>query len=244
MELVNLPVDTAVLAPAPAPVQPELEQPVIQAPAIEKLVEREIPKIVEAPPPPPPEPEPPPAPKPTPKPKPAPETPPKKPTPEKKPSPAPQQTITAEDFFSKHGRPSPPSPKPRQTQPAQTITAPRIDVSKITQNLNQFLESSSSSNRMTEQEQSAMLAYIGRLKHLIEIAWDKPASLAGREISAEVLITLSPSGQVTNVRFSRRSGNGAFDDSVIAAVRNARSAGAIPTGRSETVRLTFEMIER
>ncbi len=89
-----------------------------------------------------------------------------------------------------------------------------------------------------------MLAYIGRLKHLIEIAWDKPASLSNHEISAEVLITLSPSGQVTNVRFSRRSGNSTFDDSVSAAARNARSAGPVPTGKSETVRLTFEMIER
>lgn len=61
---------------------------------------------------------------------------------------------------------------------------------------------------------------IGRIKNHIEQRWIKPASTK-EGMTCTIRVSLIPSGEVINVRYIKRSGNGAFDQSVYTAVKRA-----------------------
>ena len=86
-----------------------------------------------------------------------------------------------------------------------------------------------------------MSAYNSRLRSCIDAAWVKPSQLAGIRFFAEVDFDVLPSGQITNARLHRGSGNAAFDQSILAAFRNASSAGPTPTGQSHQFSLPFQI---
>jgi TonB family protein len=83
--------------------------------------------------------------------------------------------------------------------------------------------------------------YSARLRSRIDAAWTKPAQLAGVNLVAEIVFDVSASGRITNVRLSRSSGNSAFDQSILAALRRATSAGPTPTGQAHQFTLPFRM---
>ena len=88
---------------------------------------------------------------------------------------------------------------------------------------------------------SALASYSSRLRSRIDAEWVKPAQLAGLRLLAEVVFDVSSSGQITNVRLLDGSGNAAFDQSILAAFRNASSAGPTPTGQSHQFSLPFQI---
>ena len=61
---------------------------------------------------------------------------------------------------------------------------------------------------------------IGRIKNHIEQRWIKPASTKVG-MTCTIRVSLIPSGEVINVQYIKRSGNGAFDQSVYTAVKRA-----------------------
>lgn len=61
---------------------------------------------------------------------------------------------------------------------------------------------------------------IGRIKAHIEQRWIKPASTRAG-MTCTIRVSLIPSGEVINVRYIKRSGNEAFDQSVYTAVKRA-----------------------
>ena len=88
---------------------------------------------------------------------------------------------------------------------------------------------------------SALASYSSRLRSRIDAEWVKPAQLAGLRLLAEVVFDVSSSGQITNVRLLDGSGNAAFDQSILAAFRNASSGGPTPTGQSHQFSLPFQI---
>ena len=216
--------------PTPDPVEePQpVEEPAIEAPMIEQPQPVDIPDLAI----PEPEPEPtppPPAPTPTPTPTPAPKVEPK-PTPPK-PQPKP---MTAEEFQQKFGKPSPTPPKPVKPTKAPTITVKKPTVTGV----------STSPQRSSAAEQRALEDFIARLRHQIELAWNKPDALEGSEVFAVVSVTVQPSGALRPVKLVTPSGSRLFDNSILAAVQNTRNIGGAPGGQAVTINYTFRMVER
>lgn len=157
------------------------------------------------------------------------------PKPAPKPTPPQERLMSAEEFFENNPRSD---PKPRPVQPRPNITVPQIEVPQL------VIPQSSPSNprpRISAQEMSALADYSARLRSRIDAAWTKPAQLAGVQLMAEVIFDVSASGSITNVRLSRGSGNAAFDQSILAAFRQASSAGPTPTGQAHQFTLPFRM---
>ncbi|MGZ0656135.1 TonB family protein [Coraliomargarita sp. W4R53] len=202
-------------APSPSPEQPT-EIPEVELPPVPQ-VEIPVPQPVQ--------PTPTPAPKPTPKPRPA-ET----------PKPAPPKLVDFRDFAKEHPKEN---PKPRQPTPRPSIAVRQIDVPKLI--VPRSTTSNQSNQQLSSQQLSALATYSSRLRSRIDGAWTKPAHLAGVQLVAEVVFNVSASGKITNARLRPGSGNAAFDQSVLAAFRQASSAGPTPTGQAHEFSLTFRM---
>ena len=156
------------------------------------------------------------------------------PRPKEKPPPKPQ-IIDYRDFTKEHPKDK---PKPRPVVPRPDISVHQIDVPKL------IIPRSSSPTRpspqLSPQQMSALADYSSRLRSRIDAAWVKPAQLAGVRLVAEVVFNVSSSGQITNVKLRRGSGNAAFDQSILTAFRNASSAGPTPTGQSHEFSMSFQ----
>ena len=163
---------------------------------------------------------------------------PKRPVPTPRPkemSPKPE-IINYRDFTKEHPKDE---PKPRPVAPRPDIRVPQIDVPKLI-----FPRTSSltiPSPQFSPQQMSALAAYSSRLRSRIDAEWVKPTQLAGVRLSAEVVFDVSSSGQITNLTLLAGSGNAAFDQSILAAFRNASPAGPTPTGQSHQFSLSFQI---
>lgn len=198
--------------------QPPTPQPPVELPPVE-LPPVELPPVPQFD-----------IPKPTPAPTPRPAD-----TPKPKPRPPEEPLMSAADFFKNNPKPD---PKPRPVTRPPNITVPKIDVPKL------IMPQSTPRNpspQLSQQQMSDLADYSSRLRSRIDAAWIKPAQLAGVNLVAEVVFNVSPSGQITHVRLRRSSGNTDFDQSILAALRRATSAGPTPTGQTHEFSLPFRM---
>lgn len=166
-------------------------------------------------------------------------------TPDPVPTPPKPELTTAAEFFKNNPKPDPrpQTSRPRQVRAPQ-IEAPRLVVPRArpsAANPSAANPSANASPQLSQQQISALADYSSRLRSRIDAAWQKPPQLAGVRLVAEVVFTVSASGRISNVRLNPGSGNAAFDQSVLAAFREATSAGATPTGDSHEFRLSFRM---
>ena len=163
------------------------------------------------------------------------------PTPKPAPPKPEPKIMTQAEFIRQYG-----APKPRQqTRPTPqrpSVTVPRIDVSKLVMPSNPS-HSASGPRPLTQQQMSALGTYSAQLRSRIDAAWAKPANLAGIKIAATVVFDVSASGRITNAQLKPRSGNSAFDQSVLAAFRKVMSAGPTPTGQGHSFSMTFRMTD-
>lgn len=157
-------------------------------------------------------------------------------TPKPKPKPPEPQIVDYRDFTKEHPKDN---PKPRPVQPRPNISVPQIDVPKLI--VPQSATSNQPSPQLSSQQMSALADYSSRLRSRIDAAWVKPSQLAGVRLVAEVVFDVSASGRITNARLRPGAGNAAFDQSVLAAFRNATSAGPTPTGQAHQFSLPFRM---
>ncbi|MBC2594209.1 TonB family protein [Ruficoccus amylovorans] len=211
--------------PDPAPEIPSIDAPQIAPSEPVTIPDINIPEPEPEPAPPPPAPTPTPTPTPTPKQEPAPKP---KEQPKAKP-------MSIDDFRKQHGQPTPTPPK-RNTAPTP---APKINVSDVV-----VTGPSTSSRQSSAAEQQALQNFIAQLRRQIELAWNKPEAATGRDTFAVVQVTVQPNGTLRPVVLVTPSGDRAFDNSILAAVKNARNIGGSPTGRAETIKYTFRMIDR
>ncbi len=154
-----------------------------------------------------------------------------------------QQRVSYKDYLKKH-----PTPKPAAPTTPSAVKAPRVDAEGIANGV----RGGSTANKngggggraMTREEASAMEEYVAYVRNLLKAAHEqvKPSGL-GDTLSAEVEFTVAANGAISNGRIVRSSGNAEFDASVLAALRQVRSAGPRPDRRSDTWKLTFRMRE-
>jgi protein TonB len=151
------------------------------------------------------------------------------PRPKEKP-PSEPQIIYYRDFNKEHPKDK---PKPRPFETPRGIDVHQIYVPDPSP--------SRPSPQLLRQQMSALDDYSSRLRSRIDATWVKPTQLAGVRLVAEVVFDVSSSGRIANVRLRHGSGNAAFDQSILAAFRNASPAGPTPTGQSHQFSLSFQM---
>ncbi len=159
-----------------------------------------------------------------------------RPAPDPVPNPPKPELTTAAEFFKNNPKPD---PRPQTSRPRPPVRAPQIEAPRLV--VPRASPSANSSPPLSQQQISALADYSSRLRSRIDAAWQKPPQLAGVRLVAEVVFTVSASGRISNVRLNPGSGNAAFDQSVLAAFREATSAGATPTGDSHEFRLSLRM---
>jgi len=154
-----------------------------------------------------------------------------------RPTPPQPPVVNYEDFLRSN-----PLREPRQRQPVtrQPVTVPKIDAPRLVVPTNPS-PAVNSPRPLTQQQLSALGTYSAKLRSRIDAAWAKPGSLAGALVAATVVFDVSATGRITNARLDPRSGNSAFDQSVLAAFRKVISAGPTPTGQGHSFTMTFRM---
>lgn len=165
----------------------------------------------------------------------------KKPEPkpvEKKPEPPPEK-ISYDQFVREQGAPK--VQKPREVKP-KPIKVPKINTTQIVNNLRDIMVDTTQLNQMSQSEINALEAYFARLKQRLKLAWAKPSGLSDR-LESTVEFDISAGGVLSGMRITSSSGNGDFDQSVLAAFRALRNFGPTPDGRSYPARVTFRMTD-
>jgi colicin import membrane protein len=95
---------------------------------------------------------------------------------------------------------------------------------------------------LTRDEGSELDAYFALLKARIKDNHTPPEAVSDN-LSARIEFFVAADGSVSSVRIIGSSGNAEFDRSVVEACERTRSIGPRPDGRSESVRMTFNMKE-
>jgi TonB family protein len=200
--------------PQPAPPKSEPKPQPKAEPAKPKPTETPKPRVTE-----------------TPKPKPKPTTPAPKP-----------QVQSYEEFLKSTQTETRPTPVP--TQPKPTVTAPdplatmRQEIESMLRDARQQTNSSSAS------EIQALHAYIGTLRTQLDRLWEQPTNLPPGEWIAFIEFTVTGTGQITKVRFVKRSGSDEFDQSVIRAMNRFDRTQPPPDRKSHTFEIPFRMSVR
>ena len=129
-----------------------------------------------------------------------------------------------------------PLPKPRSVQTVNRppVTVPELKVPEI-----EIPQVETSSRQLSAQQTNALANYNARLRSRINAAWNKPSNIGGVPLELKAVFRVSPTGVISQVRFSPRSGNVAFDNSVLAALQAIGNSGATPTGQAHTFSMTF-----
>lgn len=151
--------------------------------------------------------------------------------------PAPEaKQLTYEEFVKQHGQPKTRPPRESTRTPAPR-SAPRIDT-RFNVDLTDAIRSAGSAAGTAGVTPTAVNVYVAGLNDLLKQAWNNP-QLA---LTTVVEFDVAPSGRFSNVRVVKRSGNAAFDESVLAAFREVSSGGPTPEGRSLQLRFNFNGI--
>jgi TonB family protein len=158
-------------------------------------------------------------------------TPPKQ---ETKPAPEQPRQMSYEEFVREHGQPKTRPPRQTTTRPAPTRSAPRLDT-RFSVDVSDAIRSPGSLSGSSDAARTAVNIYVAGLNDLLKEAWNNP-QLA---LTTVVEFDVAPSGRISNVRITSKSGNAAFDESVLAAFRQVPSGGPTPEGRALELRFRF-----
>lgn len=185
-----------------------------------------------------------PAPKPAVKPvaKPAPKPAPKlAPKPVTKPQPKPAPKPVAKPEPKPVAKPAP-KPEPAVTpesKPAPSFTAPKLDELLATED-REIDAAAAQQQAQAAQEATETETYVAAIRAVLSQRWIIPATAREKtSLSADIRIRLLPGGEVLDVNLIRSSGDRAFDDSAITAVR---SAGRLPVPSGELFNKNFRDI--
>jgi len=141
---------------------------------------------------------------------------------------APPTHTTIEQFRKRH-------PVTTTATSANPVKPTRIDLGTILEPAGPRTSSESSPSASDVREADA---YLSRLLAKLRAAHQKPPGLdAGLRVRVE--FSLRADGSLADVRLIESSGNGEFDESVLAAFRKAADFGALPHGFGKTHRVTF-----
>ncbi|PKM23104.1 MAG: protein TolA [Gammaproteobacteria bacterium HGW-Gammaproteobacteria-14] len=106
-----------------------------------------------------------------------------------------------------------------------SFTAPRLEELMASEDI-EMATSAAEAQAAAEAEASETQTYSADIRSLLSQRWIIPATARNKDsLSADVRIRLLPGGEVLDVNLVRSSGDRAFDDSAVTAVR---SAGRLP----------------
>lgn len=168
------------------------------------------------------------------------------PKPKVTPKPKPQERLTAEEFQKKYGKKNKTLPsskvaknqaKPKPVTPKKIGKGVKIGVVGGTGSA-----AGAGGTALTAAERNQMDAYFALLAQRIREAQEKPAGLSS-ELVVRVEFQVYANGNIGAVKVIRSSGNRAFDDSVLKAIRSVRSIGDRPDGKSGAKTADFRMRE-
>jgi TonB family protein len=151
------------------------------------------------------------------------------------------ERVTLEQFRQQN--PQRTTPTPRPTARPQ-VEIPRIQTEEIRRNLDTLINSESDrirASRLSLSEQDALNRYFGALRARVDLNWQQPRDLAGRNLTATAVFTVNANGEITRLRFEPASGNARFDQTIREAFTRAGSHGRTPDGMSHELRLPFRM---
>lgn len=177
-------------------------------------------------------------------PEPQPEPPPTAPQPEPTPTPVQRQTPKPDppkrvtyDPTKYASNPQPPArttPRPTAPAPSVSLNAPRI-------NSNDIQQPNAPATPAVSTSSADLNNYKAGVRRAIDLKWSKPRGLAGSGISADIIFTVKPSGEITGLRITRSSGNSAFDASIREAFTRVGRVQPTITGNAMTLTLTFRL---
>jgi protein TonB len=199
--------------------------PHVQAVMIEKPAPKKVAEPKKAPPKP--------AAKPKPKPKPTP-----KPVTKPEPKPAPKPTVKPE--AKPVAKPEPKPPAKKVEPPVKpSFAAPKLD--ELFAAEDRELETAAAAEQaQAEREATETESYVAAIRATLSQRWIIPATAREKtSLLADVRIKLLPGGEVLDVKLVKSSGDRAFDDSAISAVR---SAGRLPVPSGELFNKHFRDI--
>jgi colicin import membrane protein len=93
---------------------------------------------------------------------------------------------------------------------------------------------------LSREEQDLLGTYIALLKQHFREAHEKPTGLSDL-LAAKVEFYVAADGSISRVSITQSSGNAEFDQSVLAAIRNARTIGPRPDGKGSMLSTRFKM---
>jgi len=93
---------------------------------------------------------------------------------------------------------------------------------------------------LSRDEQDLLGTYIALLKQHFREAHEKPTGLSDL-LAAKVEFFVAADGSISKVSITQSSGNAEFDQSVLAAIRNARTIGPRPDGKGSMLSTRFKM---
>lgn len=93
---------------------------------------------------------------------------------------------------------------------------------------------------LSREEQDLLGTYIALLKQHFREAHEKPTGLSDL-LAAKVEFYVAADGSISKVSITQSSGNAEFDQSVLAAIRNARTIGPRPDGKGSMLSTRFKM---
>ena len=130
------------------------------------------------------------------------------------------------------------APKP-EVKPAPSFTAPKLD--ELLASENRELDSAAAAQQeQAAREASETETYAAAIRAVLSQRWIIPATAREKtSLSADIRIRLLPGGEVLDASLIRSSGDRAFDDSAISAVR---SAGRLPVPSGELFNKSFRDI--
>jgi len=155
-------------------------------------------------------------------------------TPPPEPEPEPRKIMNFEDWARSRNL-------PEQVQRVQPRERRDVATPEIRSNLRERLEQELPAIQMEETDLSladnseALQRYLAQLRQRIEAAFVS----TGGDLQAEAVFTVTAAGRIRAARLKQRSGNAAFDESVLRALRTARSPGSPPENRNYEFSLVF-----
>lgn len=144
--------------------------------------------------------------------------------------------MSYEEFVKLHGKPQPRPTTSRTPVPTRSPAAPRIDTRFAT-----TVSGASRSGSLSgspDAERTDVTLYLARLYDAIRNAWQSPGP-AERTVS--VNFDIAPNGRISNIHVVKSSGDAAYDQSVVAAIRAVGSIGPTPGGVTLERNLNFNL---
>lgn len=149
--------------------------------------------------------------------------------------------------FEDHARTNPaPRPTPRPAPAPPRVETPRVNAPQpVWQNVERNVEPTpTTTNRPpTQAERDELARYFDRLHAAIHAIWAAQSSDFEPGLVTRVRFSLTAEGVLQNPTVVTSSGNRRFDQSILAALRQVRPIGPVPTRESMTITLPFRMVE-